>query len=71
MPNPALFTGVTVITIPPHPLLGGRGKLYCVVRMSPSECSVTEDMESITSTQYVMSGSMLVKSRVNGAIQVR
>ena len=71
MPNPAPFTGVTVITIPPHPLLGGTEKLYCVVRISHSECSVAEETESITSTQYVMSGSVVVKSRVNGAIQVR
>ena len=40
--------------------------------MLHSECSVTEDVELTTSTQYpVMSGSTLVISRVKGGSQVR
>ena len=36
-----------------------------------SECSVTEEVELITSTQYMMSGSTPVISRVKGGSQVR
>ena len=39
--------------------------------MSHSECSVSEEVEFITSTQYVMSGSTPVISRVKGGSQVR
>ena len=42
-----------------------------VVLISHSECSVTEEVELITSTQYVMSGSTLVMSRVKGGSQAR
>ena len=36
-----------------------------------SECSVTEEVELITYTQYVISGSTLVISRVKGGSQAR
>ena len=39
--------------------------------ISHSECSATEEVELITSTQYVMSGSTPVISRVKGGSQVR
>ena len=42
--------------------------------ISHSECiirDVNEEMEFITSTQYVMSWSTLVISRVKGGVQVR
>ena len=39
--------------------------------MSHSECSVSEEVEFITSTQYVMSGSTPDISRVKGGSQVR
>ena len=71
MPKPAPFTGVTVITIPPHPLLGGMGKLYCVVIIPHRECSVTEEVEFIAPTQYAISIIVKVRSSVNGAVHVR
>ena len=39
--------------------------------MSHSKCTVTEEVELITSTQYVMSGSTPYISRVKGGSQVR
>ena len=42
-----------------------------VVLIPHSECSVTEEVELTTSTQYVMSGSTPVISRVKGGSQVR
>ena len=39
--------------------------------MSHSECSAAEEVETITFTQYVMSGSTPVISRVKGGSQVR
>ena len=36
-----------------------------------SECSIDEEMEFITSTQYVISGYTLIISRVKGGVQVR
>ena len=39
--------------------------------ISHTECSVTEEVELITSTQYVMSGSTPDISRVKGGSQVR
>ena len=39
--------------------------------MSHSKCTVTEEVMLITSTQYVMSGSTPVISRVKGGSQVR
>ena len=42
-----------------------------VVLIPHSECSVSEEVELITSTQYVMSGSTPVISRVKGGSQVR
>ena len=39
--------------------------------ISHCECSATEEVELITSTQYVMSGSTPVISRVKGGSQVR
>ena len=45
--------------------------MYIVVLIPHSECNVTEEVELITSTQYVMSGSTPVISRVKGGSQVR
>ena len=42
-----------------------------VVLIPHSECSVTEEVELITYTQYVISGSTLVISRVKGGSQAR
>ena len=42
-----------------------------VVLIPHSECSVTEEVELITSTQYMMSGSTPDISRVKGGSQVR
>ena len=39
--------------------------------MLHSKCTVTEEVELITSTQYVISGSTPVMSRVKGGSQVR
>ena len=39
--------------------------------ISHCECSATEEVKLITSTQYVMSGSTPVISRVKGGSQVR
>ena len=49
----------------------GMEKLNSVTVISHTECTIDEDMESTTSTQYVISGSTLDMSRVKGAIQVR
>ena len=42
-----------------------------VIVISHCECSVSEEVKLITSTQYVMSGSAPVTSRVKGGSQVR
>ena len=49
----------------------GRGYSNLVSVIPHSECSVTDEVELITSTQYVMSGSTSVISKENGAVQVR
>ena len=46
-------------------------KLNSVSVISHTECTVNEEVESTTSTQYVISGSTLDMSRVKGAVQVR
>ena len=46
-------------------------KLNPVTVISHSESTVDEEVEFITSTQYVISGSTLGISRVKGAVQVR
>ena len=70
-PKPAPFTGVAEITNLSHQILGGMGYIYCVATILHSKCSVTEEVELTTSTQYVMSGSTLSISRVKGAVQVK
>ena len=45
--------------------------MNCVSVIPHSESRVTEEVELITSTQYVMSGSSPVISRVKGGSQMR
>ena len=73
VPLPAPFTGVTVKEIfkLSHTLPMGMEKLNLVIVIPHSESTLDEEVEFITSTQYVISGSTLDISRVKGAVQVR
>ena len=73
VPLPTPFTGVTVKEKfkLSHTLLRGMEKLNPVTVIPHSESTLDEEVEFTTSTQYVISGSMLDISRVKGAVQVR
>ena len=49
----------------------GMEKLNPVTLIPHSESTIDEEVEFTTSTQYVISGSVLGISRVKGAVQVR
>ena len=71
VPLPIPFTGITVKEKfkLSHTLPKGMEKLVTVI--PHSESTLDEEVEFITSTQYVISESTLDISRVKGAFQVR